>query len=152
MAHHSQTNLGPRSKLEKEKNKIEVECLAGRNSVLCFCIVGLRKKIHNRLSRSVFFGLLNDIFFVTFTHCPFALCIVHCKKLNKRKTFNNTWLCGNRQNDGMKVRLIVIDSVLVCKVLLFFRFLMIDVNKNEAMRSLVHKWPGLLALIAILIL
>ena len=93
------------------------------------------------------------ISFVTFTHCPFAFCIVmHCKKLNKRKTFNNTWLCGNRQNDGMKVRLIVVDSVLVCKVLLFFRFLMIDVNKNEAMRSLVHKWPGLLALIAILIL
>ena len=59
------------------------------------------------------------------------------------KTFNNVRLCGNHQNDGMMVRLIVIDSVLVCKVLLFFRFLMIDVNKNEAMR------PGLFALIAI---
>ena len=55
-------------------------------------------------------------------------------------------LCGNHQNDGMMVRLIVIDSVLVCKVLLFFRFLMIDVNKNEAMR---FKLPGLFALIAI---
>ena len=75
-------------------------------------------------------------------HC--ALCIA--KKLNKRKTFNNVRLCGNHQNDGMMVRLIVIDSVLVCKVLLFFRFLMIDVNKNEAMR---FKWPGLFALIAI---
>ena len=55
-------------------------------------------------------------------------------------------MCGFVAITRMMVRLIMIDSVLVCKVLLFFRFLMIDVNKNEAMR---FKWPGLFALIAI---